>query len=85
MGARFRSWWQQIKLCWLLVASVGQNWPVRTPHYDSCSLPIPQRKSTISSIHSLIFTKGNVHCAEDSHVRHRVDTLVSSVAPSAFR
>src|SRR5438876_4053870 len=44
-------------LCWLLVASVGQNWPVRTPHAVSCSLLIPHHKSTISSIKSLIFTK----------------------------
>jgi hypothetical protein len=46
------------QLCWLLVASVRQNWPVRTLHAVSCSLPIPQRKSIISSIHLLIFTKG---------------------------
>ena len=39
------------------MASVGQNWPVRTPHAVSCSLPIPQRKSTISSIDSLILTE----------------------------
>ena len=45
-------------LCWLLVVSVGQNRPVRTPQAVSCSLPIPQRKSTISSIDSLIFTEG---------------------------
>jgi putative transposase len=38
-------------LCRLLVASVGLNGPVRTPHAISCSLPIPQKKSTISSIH----------------------------------
>lgn len=37
-------------LCWLLVASADQNWAVRTPASVSCSLPIPQRKSTISSI-----------------------------------
>jgi hypothetical protein len=67
------------------MASVGQNWPVRTPQPVSCTLPIPQRKSTISNIHSLIFTKGNVHCAEDSHVRHMVDTLVSSLAPPPLR
>jgi hypothetical protein len=45
-------------LCWLLVVSVGQNWPVRTPYPSSCSLPIPERKSTIESMHLLIFTKG---------------------------
>jgi hypothetical protein len=45
-------------LCWLLVVSVSQNWPVRTPHPVPYSLPIPHRKSTIESIHSLIFTKG---------------------------
>jgi hypothetical protein len=43
-------------VCWLRVVSVGQNRPVRTPHAVSCSLPIPQRKSTISSIDSFIFT-----------------------------
>ena len=42
------------RLCWLLVVSCGQNWPVRTSHHDSCSLPIPQRKSTFESIQSLI-------------------------------
>jgi hypothetical protein len=31
---------------------------VRTPFSVSCSLPIPERKSTISSIDSLILTKG---------------------------
>jgi hypothetical protein len=45
-------------LCWLLVASVGKNWPGRTPHAVSCSEPVPQRKSTIESRHLLIFTKG---------------------------
>jgi hypothetical protein len=45
-------------LCWLLVASVGQNRPVRTPHAVSCSEPVPQRKSTIESMHLLIFKKG---------------------------
>src|SRR6266566_1077201 len=45
-------------LCWLLVASVGQNRLVRTPHAVSSSLPIHQRKSTISNMHQLIFTKG---------------------------
>jgi hypothetical protein len=45
-------------LCWLLVASVGPNWPVRTPHAVSCSLPIPERKRTISSMHLLILTTG---------------------------
>ena len=45
-------------LCWLLVASVGQNGPMRTPQAVSVSLPIPQRKSIISSIHWLTFTKG---------------------------
>src|SRR5215469_2878000 len=45
-------------LCWLLVASVGPNWPVRTSHAVSCSLPIPQRKYILSSIGSLIFSKG---------------------------
>ena len=29
-------------LCWLLVASFGQNRPVRTPHAIPCSLPIPR-------------------------------------------
>ncbi len=33
-------WWHE-RLCWLLVVSVGQNWPVRTPHAISCSLLIP--------------------------------------------
>jgi len=69
------------RLCWLLVASVGPNWPVRTPHAVSCSLPIPERKRTISSMHLLILTKGNGHCAEDSHLHHEVDAFLSSVAP----
>jgi NAD(P)-dependent dehydrogenase (short-subunit alcohol dehydrogenase family) len=47
-----------LPLCWLLVVSGGQDWPVRTPLTVSCSLLIPERKSTISRIHSLIFTKG---------------------------
>src|SRR5260221_11853616 len=50
-------WWRA-SLCWLLVASDGPNWPVRTPHAVSCSLPIPQRKSTISSMPLLLFTTG---------------------------
>ena len=50
--------WRVSPLCWLLVASVGQNRPVRTPHPIPCFLPIAQRKSTISSIDSLIFTEG---------------------------
>jgi hypothetical protein len=29
--------------------------------------------------------RGNGHCAEDSHVRHVLDTLVSSVAPPPLR
>jgi len=45
-------------LCRLLVSSLGLNEPVRTPHAVSCSLPIPERKSTISSMHLLIFFKG---------------------------
>jgi hypothetical protein len=48
---------RRFPLCWLLVASASQNWPVRTPHAVSCSLLIPHHKSTISSIKSLIFTK----------------------------
>jgi hypothetical protein len=72
-------------LCWLLVASVGQNGPVRTSHDDTCSLPIPHHKNTISSIKSLIFTKGNVYRAEDSHVSHLHDTLLSSVAQPLLR
>jgi Transposase domain (DUF772) len=47
-----------VKVCWLLVVSVGQNWLVRTPHAVSCFLPIHQKESTISNINSLIFTKG---------------------------
>src|SRR5215467_4800360 len=39
-------------LCWLLVVFVGPNWPVRTPHAVSCSLPIPQRTCILSSIDS---------------------------------
>jgi len=45
-------------LCWLLVISVGQNWPVSTPHPVFPSLLIPEKKSTIVSIDSLIFTRG---------------------------
>ena len=45
-------------LCWLLVASVGQNWLVRTPQQVLCSLPISHRKRTISGIHALIVIKG---------------------------
>ncbi len=41
-----------------LVVSVGQNRAVRTSPSVSCSLSIPQRTSTIESIHLLIFTKG---------------------------
>src|SRR5215472_739706 len=44
-------------LCWLLEVSVGPNWPVRTPPAVSSSLPIPERKWTISSIDSLILTR----------------------------
>ena len=54
---------------------------MRASHPDSCSLPIPQKKTTIESIQSLTFTKGNVYRAEDSHVRHMHDTLLSSLAP----
>jgi hypothetical protein len=72
-------------LCWLLVASVGQNWAVRTPTSISCSLPIPQRKSTISSIDSHIFTKGNGHCAWDSHPHEAVDRPLSSIAQRPLR
>jgi transposase-like protein len=46
------------RVCWLLVVSVGQNRAVRTSPSVSCSLSIPQRTSTIESIHLLIFTKG---------------------------
>jgi len=67
-------------LCWLLVASVSQNGPVRIPHAVFCSLPIPQRKSTISNIDTQIFTKGKGHCAWDSHDRHMGNTLLFSVA-----
>src|SRR5215467_8819207 len=45
-------------LCWLLVSSVGSMRPLRTPHSTASYLPIPQMKSTISSIHLLIFTEG---------------------------
>src|SRR5260370_6576588 len=72
----------KVPLCWLLVVSVGQNWPMRTPNHASCSLPISQRKCTISGIHLLNFTKGDGYCARNSHLHHAVDTLVSSVAPS---
>ena len=72
-------------VCWLLVASVGLNRPVRTPQPGSRSLPIPQERCTISNIHLLNFTKGNEHCAEDSHLRHVHDTLVSSLAPPPLR
>jgi hypothetical protein len=72
-------------LCWLLVISVSQHGPVRTPHPSSCSLPIPKKKSILSSIISLIFTQGNVYHAKDSQVRHRHDTLVSSLAPPPLR
>ncbi len=50
-------------------------------YHTSCSLPIPKRKSTISSIYLLIFTKGNVHGAWDSHLFQAVDRSLSSVAP----
>src|SRR5215471_835483 len=46
------------QLCWLRVSSLILNEPVRTPHAVSCSLPIPKRKSTILSMHLLIFFKG---------------------------
>src|SRR6266446_9737222 len=52
----------------LLVVSVGQNWPMRTPNHASCSLPISQRKCTISGIHLLNFTKGDGYCARNSHL-----------------
>ena len=58
---------------------------MRTSHHDTCSLPIPQRKSTFESIQSLIFTKGNVYRAEDSHVRYMHDSLLFSIAPPPLR
>src|SRR6266576_1922113 len=48
-------------------------------------LQIPRRKSTISSIHMLIFTNGNGHCARNFHFHHAVDRPLSSVAPPALR
>src|SRR5262249_16284524 len=72
-------------LCWLRVVSVGQNWPGRTSHNDSCSLPIPHHKNTISSIKSLIFTKGNGYRAEDSQLHHVVDSVWASVAQRPLR
>jgi hypothetical protein len=35
---------------------------MRTPNHASCSLPISQRKCTISGIHLLIITKGDGYC-----------------------
>src|SRR6266568_7308839 len=45
-------------LCWLLVASVGSGRPLRTPPSTVSCLLIPLRKSTMASIHLLIFTMG---------------------------
>ncbi len=72
-------------MCWLLVASIGKNRPVRTPRAVSCSLPIPHRKCTIESIHLLIFTKGNGHCAWDSYLHEAVDRRLSSIALPSLR
>ena len=66
-------------LCWLLVASVGPNRPVRRPHRSSCSLPILQRKSTISSMRQRNFIKGNVYSAWDFHPVQTIDTSLPSV------
>src|SRR2546421_11827149 len=46
------------EVCWLLVASVGSVRPLRASPSIARSLPIPQRKSTMASIHWPIFTKG---------------------------
>jgi hypothetical protein len=73
------------ELCWLRVACVGQNGPVRTTASVSCSLPIPQRKRTISSIDSHTFTKGHGHGAWDSHLHEAVERPVSSIAPPVLR
>jgi hypothetical protein len=58
---------------------------MRTPNHASCSLPISQRKCTISGIHLLIITKGDGYCARNSHLHHAVGTLVSSAAPPPLR
>ena len=54
-GARYTSH----ELCWLLVVSDRQLGPLRTPNHVCCSEPVPKKKSTIASVHSLIFTKGS--------------------------
>jgi hypothetical protein len=50
-------------LCWLLVASVRQMRPLRTPHHVACSLPIPQKQSRIETHVPAYLQKGIVHCA----------------------
>jgi hypothetical protein len=60
-----------VALCWLLEVSVGQQRPMRTPPAVSYSLAIPQRKSTISSIDSFIFTEGEwTRCTGFSRSSH---------------
>src|SRR5215470_14062909 len=48
-----------------------------------CRFPNERVQSQAFTRSSL--SRGNVYCAEDSHVRHGVDTLLSSVAPPPLR
>ena len=72
-------------LCWLLAVSVRQMRPLRTPYHVSRTLPIPQMSGRMrDAFTSSSSQRGNVHCAEDSHLHHAFDTLLPSVAPPSF-
>jgi hypothetical protein len=71
-------------MCWLLARSVRQMWPLRTPSHDSRILLIPLKESRIEMYSLLIFRRGNVHCAWDSHLHHAVDRPLPSITLPAL-
>ncbi len=71
-----------------MLATCGIRWPELACENTSCCLLLlansPEEEYNRKHA-SLIFTKGNIYCAEDSHLHHMVDRLLSSVAQPPLR
>jgi hypothetical protein len=58
---------------------------VRTSSHISRTLPIPRRRVESKCFHLLIFKRGNIHCAWDSHLNQTADKSLLSIAPPLLR
>jgi len=72
-------------LFWLLVASIGQNSPVRTLKLSLAPCGFPGGRVQLQALIHTSSPRGNGHCAWDCHLHEAVDRRLSSIAPPPLR